>query len=253
LDYKKHLDQFLSYAKGFSSDDIDRQEFYDVKLNHSLRVSAEIHRLGRAMKLDHASLNFARIIGLYHDIGRFEQFKVYRTFNDEKSVDHSILGIQILKKNRFLNEFCETDREIIFRSIKNHNVYKIDSRLDDASLFYTKLLRDADKIDIYKLSIEDERVERMYPKDSGNYSINDQILESFRKHQNVRVEDAETLFDFILMRLSWIFDFNFPETITLIRKRDYFNNLLRMVPASARRDEIERIINEKIREIISLS
>ena len=36
------------------------------------------------------------LIGLLHDIGRFEQVKVYDTFSDIDSIDHADYGVEIL-------------------------------------------------------------------------------------------------------------------------------------------------------------
>ena len=39
------------------------------------------------------------VIGLLHDIGRFEQEAQYHTFNDFKSMDHGDYGAEYLKNN----------------------------------------------------------------------------------------------------------------------------------------------------------
>ena len=45
-------------------------------------------------------MRIAEAVALLHDVGRFEQYKRYGTFNDRKSVNHAALGVEIMKKNR---------------------------------------------------------------------------------------------------------------------------------------------------------
>ena len=50
-------------------------------------------------------MDFAWLLGLLHDIGRFEQVKRYNTFNDSQSVDHAELGADILFKEGLIDRF----------------------------------------------------------------------------------------------------------------------------------------------------
>ena len=54
----------------------------------------------------------AEIMALFHDIGRFEQYKQYRTFSDYRSEDHAALGVKVIKANRILNGFEPAEAEI---------------------------------------------------------------------------------------------------------------------------------------------
>jgi len=51
-----------------------------------------------------------------------------------------------------------------------------------------------------------------------------------------------------LLRLSWIFDMNFPATFGLVLKRDYIAKILAKVPSSAEKNEIEGIIYRFVHE-----
>jgi putative nucleotidyltransferase with HDIG domain len=53
-------------------------------------------------------LELAETIALFHDIGRFEQFKTYGTFDDRASENHATIGLKVLKATDILNRLTET-------------------------------------------------------------------------------------------------------------------------------------------------
>lgn len=55
-------------------------------------------RIAKGMKLTQEEIDIATLIGLLHDIARFEQYTKYHTFKDAESIDHGDLGAEILKK-----------------------------------------------------------------------------------------------------------------------------------------------------------
>ena len=121
-----------------------------------------------------------------HDIGRFEQLKRYDTFEDRLSVNHAMLGLEILKENNFIRKFCSEEKyyDIIFSAIENHNKYKIDKTLEGEKLLQAKIIRDADKIDILNL-LAFETFETLYKKESiADEKISEAVLESFLEEKN---------------------------------------------------------------------
>ena len=77
-------------------------------------------------------------MGLLHDIARFEQYTRFQTFSDLKSIDHGDYGVEILKQNNYIRKFIDTDEydNIIFKAIKNHNIFKIEDGLTVILLCY---------------------------------------------------------------------------------------------------------------------
>ena len=47
-------------------------------------------------------IELATTIGWLHDIGRFEQAKLFDSFNDRLTFDHAQYGVEILKKNNYI-------------------------------------------------------------------------------------------------------------------------------------------------------
>lgn len=137
---------FLLYANNF---DVNKKEI-KRKINHSLRVSKLCKSIALDLNLADDLIYLAEFIGLVHDIGRFVQWEKYQTFDDLKSEDHALLGLQVLFKNKEINRFKIDHKwdKTIYSAIKNHNQYEIADETKDIDLLMSKILRDADKTDI---------------------------------------------------------------------------------------------------------
>ena len=67
-----------------------------LKIEHTYRVMEASKNVAVSLGLDQDEIDLASLIGLLHDIGRFEQLKRYNCFIDSKTIDHALLGVQIL-------------------------------------------------------------------------------------------------------------------------------------------------------------
>ncbi|MEA1928662.1 MAG: HD domain-containing protein, partial [Candidatus Auribacterota bacterium] len=144
-------DWFDGYVRSFRSEEREFQQNIEMKEKHTRRVCAEIRALGEELGLHTEDLQIAEVLALFHDIGRFEQYARYRTFVDRDSEDHAALGVKILKENGVLVGLDEPTRDLILRSISYHNRAALPREETEECLFFTKLLRDADKLDIWKV------------------------------------------------------------------------------------------------------
>lgn len=145
---------FTRYIRIFKNNNRELRHNIELKKDHTGRVCKEIVNLGKQLGLDDDALRLAEIIALLHDIGRFEQYARYQTFLDGKSENHAELGLRILKKHEVLTQFDDTIRDVILRSIQYHNRASLPQEETEPCLFFTKLLCDADKLDIWNVLIE---------------------------------------------------------------------------------------------------
>ena len=107
IDIEKAKEEFLKYTANYDhhSDKIVRKE------NHSLRVVERSDMIADYLKLNEEDRQLAELIGLLHDIGRFEQVRRYNTYSDQKSgVNHGELGAEILFKDGLIRRFVEEDK-----------------------------------------------------------------------------------------------------------------------------------------------
>ncbi|WP_181549671.1 HD domain-containing protein [Desulfosalsimonas propionicica] len=97
----------------------------DLKRDHTLRVCENILDIGRSLGLCAIDLHLAETIALLHDIGRFEQYRRYKTFLDHQPEDHAALGITIIHNQKLLSAFDPETAEIILHAVKYHNRFAL--------------------------------------------------------------------------------------------------------------------------------
>ena len=200
---------------------------------------------------ENEKIELATLIGLLHDIGRFEQFKIYQTYSDLESIDHGDLGADILKQNNFIRNFIKEAKydEIILKSVQNHNKYKIADDLNKEEKLFCKIVRDADKIDILY-----EAIEIFWKKgreEIQNDLISDKVYNEFlnkkliKKDKNMKKNGIDKL----VLMLAFVFDINFHESLEILKKEDYLNKILNNFDFK-RQDTKEKI--ENIRNVLNL-
>jgi len=244
-DIQLAIDEFKNYVdSNFNVSD----KAINRKRNHSLRVMNFCKELSISIGMNDEEIYIAQIIGLLHDIARFEQWKTFQSFNDIQTFDHGDRAVEFLKENNYIRKFIEDGSydDIIFTAIKNHNKFEIESNLSEKALKYCKIIRDADKLDIY------------YEVDSCFYNeqskidavtdtkLCDEYYNAILEHRPVLKKKEESKFDLVAVLISFVFDINFDESITIIRKHDYMRNTLTKVHLS---DPVEQEKFDKIKEI----
>jgi putative nucleotidyltransferase with HDIG domain len=237
-------DWFSSYVRTFQCNQPEIQHNIDIKVEHTLRVCNEILTIGKQLGLNDDELRLTEIIALLHDVGRFEQYTRYKTFSDQKSEDHAELGTKILKEYGILNQLDEGIKEIIFCSIKYHNRRSLPRDEKETCLFFLKILRDADKLDIWKLVTDyyhrkDQKpngaLELDLPDTSG---FSEEVYQDLLNRRVVAMNHVKNLNDFKLLQIGWIFDINFKPTFDCIKERRYLEKIRDVLPESTKIKEI---------------
>ena len=147
------MEQSIEEFKKYTKDYLNLSDMCLLKVNHTIRVMNLCEEIARKLMLSEEDIELAKLCGLLHDIARFEQWKNYQTFSDFHSIDHGDLGVEILKNNNFIRKFnSDTSVDnLIFKTIKNHNKYKIEDNLTEREKLFCNIVRDADKLDILYL------------------------------------------------------------------------------------------------------
>ena len=226
IDIENCKNEFLKYTKGFNL----QNEGIKRKQLHSLRVMEESKKVAEALKLSKEDEKLAELIGLLHDIGRFEQYNRGNTYLNEMLLDHANLGVEVLVKDDYIKKYTNNENyiSIILTAIKNHNKFKIEEDLNEEELLFAKRIRDADKLDIlyegtqiyWNTQREKESVE--------NSKISVKIEQQFKAERPVKKygNERNDTVDGLLILLSYIYDINFKETLRIINKEDYVNKIL---------------------------
>ncbi len=227
---------FMEYVRSFYSEDCFLLKNVKLKEAHSLRVCQNAACIADSEKLDNEGRYIAMTIALLHDTGRFEQITRYRTFKDSESEDHALLGLKVLRSAGVLSILPFVQQELILQAIEHHNKHKVPDGLDSRCLFHTRLVRDADKLDI--LSILSENYSRtssspissldMGLPDTSEYSH--ELLDDIFNGRVATINNIRTCNDLRLARLSWVFDINFQSTMRLVADGGYIDIIAQLLP-----------------------
>lgn len=244
MNIEKAVKEFINYTENY---DLENERIKN-KQEHSIRVMKVAKQIAEKLNLGVEQVEIATLIGLLHDIARFEQYTKYKTFHDLESIDHGDYAVKILDKD--LRKYIETDKydEIIKKAIKNHNKYKIEDGLTDEEMLYAKLIRDADKIDILYESVEifwkgrENEVEESV--------LSEKILEQIKSNSQVKREKGRHLkgIDEIMSVISLIYDINFKQSLEIIKENDYINKILNRYHM---KDENTKNVVEEIRKNVN--
>jgi len=218
---------FDEYVDQFASNDPRIQENMDMKEGHTRRVCAAILDIGASLNLSAEDLCTAEATAWLHDIGRFEQYTRYGTFMDHRSEDHAALGVRVIRETRILERIGAFDQELILQVVGAHNRAAIPPEADERARFFLKLLRDADKVDIWHVVTAyyqdpDQRRNHALELDlPDSPHISKPVYEALMKGELVKMADLKTVDDFKLLQMGWIYDANFPRTFQIVREKGY--------------------------------
>jgi putative nucleotidyltransferase with HDIG domain len=258
---------FNGYVEGFHSD-IEREEVnYRLKREHTLKVAEDIVLLAGALGLEQEDTSLARAAAYLHDIGRFPQFREYGTFKDSDSVNHGELSAEILEAEACrgaLGLLPAPERRLLADVLKYHNSFALP-RLEDRggetgskTIFMLKLLRDADKLDIWRVFVE--YYEGLSYRDSEAASMGmpetpelpADALEKIFRGELVSLNSVRNLNGLKLMQLAWVYGLNFRKSFELLRERRYVPRIIEKLPAGREREallkHLENYIDLRLRQ-----
>lgn len=240
----KALKAFDEYVKNYNPED----EKIMLKINHIKRVSKISRNMATSLNLLEEDKNLAELIGILHDIGRFEQIRIYNTFMDKDSVNHGELGVKILFEDGLIRNFIKDTKydDIIKKAILNHNRGRIEEGLTDRELLHSKIIRDSDKTDIYNVLIN-ESVEACYNvSDMSKETITKEIYREFKEEHIINYKNIKTAADVLVAHFAYVFDYNFSYGLKLLENKKYLDSLYNKfkfedVKTQERFDEVYKI------------
>lgn len=103
INRKNVINAFAEYVRNYDPSD----EKIKLKIDHTYRVAGLCQRIAESLGLSEPDVDIAWLLGMLHDIGRFEQIRRFGTFNDAQSVDHAEFGADLLFKEGLIRKFAE--------------------------------------------------------------------------------------------------------------------------------------------------
>jgi hypothetical protein len=243
----RSISEFTRYADRYTSTNPDVAENIALKKEHSLRVLQEMTMLVEHESIPPALGHVAQMAALFHDVGRFEQYSRYQTFSDARSVDHARLGVEVLRGSTFLDLMDPGDRKIVLRAIELHNKPVLPPLDDPRERTVARLLRDADKLDIFRIMIDYYAAPRHRNNQAIEFGlpagalVTPSIIEALHARKPVRYTDVRTQNDFRLIQIGWVYDLNFPHSFRRIAERCYLDAIRGQLPDLP---EVERLYRQ---------
>lgn len=251
--FQKAQKAFKEYLKQYDLEDGS----VNLKVVHTYGVVDKSEYIAKELGLDEENIELAKLIALLHDIGRFEQVKLTKDFDDSKGFEHANYGVKVLFEDGLIRNFVDNSKydEVIRKAIYNHNKYQIEEGLNEQELLHSKIIRDADKLDNFRVK-ETEHFKNIFP---GKYNpetleyetISDRIYEDILNHKCIKITDRKTQIDFWAGIIAFIFDLNFDVSLKYIYDKNYVDILIdRIEYKNADTKEKMEIIRKDVKEYL---
>lgn len=236
MDFGKIEQVFRDYVDTFDWSN----ENIRLKYFHTIEVANISYEVAKRLNLSSEERDLAKLIGYLHDIGRFIQVSKTNTFKD-KTMDHATEGVKILFEDGLIRSFIAEDKydEIIKKAVANHNKYKIVDKMNKQELLFANIIRDSDKIDIFRVDSTENKY-RM--KDVPT----DKVLVCFDEEISVNLKDIKNKSDSTLCVLAFIYDFNYKESIQVLKEKGYYMDFINSIEVSRENIETFNKIKKKV-------
>lgn len=262
IDREKVTESFRDYTAAYDPDDAKVK----LKVEHTFRVAALCDVITDSLRITGYDKDLAWLLGMLHDIGRFEQVRRYHTFRDALSVNHAELSADILFRDGLIGNFINViedsastdDYLLIEKAIRLHNVFKLPDDLTERELRFATVLRDADKLDILRVNVETPR-STIYnvPEDIFLESeITDEVYEGILQCRNLHRNLIKTPADLLMGHISFVFGLVYPASVKLMKEQGYLETVLQFSSRNERtrqrfakiRKTVHGYVEKRIRE-----
>ena len=233
-----------------------------LKIDHTYRVADLCEQIAQSLELSAAEVDLAWLSGMLHDVGRFEQLRRYNTFSDAQSIDHARFAVELLYDEGLIadyvpeisttelvsdartwrsmggvNEFPTAQSEDMPLSdilqtlriaIGEHSAYRIQKGLDERTRMFCQILRDADKVDIFRVICDTpmEEVSGFQTKDILRSAITPEVMQAFYEHHAVLRKLKKCPADYIVAHGSLTFELVYPESLRIAKEQGYLKQMM---------------------------
>ena len=231
MDLQHAKTEFEHYLDGYDRND----DKVHLKIVHTYGVTEYSRQIAERLNLPDEDRELAQLIGLLHDIGRFEQLKRFDSFEPD-TMDHASFGVQILFSEGMIRNFAGKDSwdGIIQTAIARHSDFRLTGITDSRTLMHARIIRDADKLDNCRVKLEDtiETILGVSAEEVGKDSVSPEVMAQFRRKESILSSTRRTKMDYWLSYLAYFFDINYTVSWDIIREHDYVTRLIDRIPYS---------------------
>lgn len=229
-------EHFSRYVAGFYDMDPEGLRNIRLKEEHTLKVAAVMDSLTEGEEMTEQQRLVAAACAICHDLGRFPQYRRWRTFRDSESDNHARLSVEVIREERFLDGLSADEQEIVEEAVRFHNLFTLPEQSFSSKGTFIRLIRDADKLDIWRVFLEYFHLPEEERASAAGLGLPDlpevtpPCLGALAAGTIVRLDQARVLNDFKLLQISWVYDLNFVTSYHLLLEQRFLEQVAETLP-----------------------
>lgn len=226
MNRKRLTEAFEAYTSNYNLDD---PNIY-LKYVHTGKVAENCECIAKSLGLSEEGIDLAWEIGMLHDIGRFEQLRRFDTFFDYLSIDHAQFGADLLFLEGLMKQFDDTHKNdlLIEKAVRYHSLYRLPEDLTEKERLFCQIIRDADKVDIYRANYETglDVVYHVTKEELKNSLITPEVYKVFCEERAIPRDIRKTVADNLVGHVALSFELVYPKSRELAAEQGYLWKLL---------------------------
>lgn len=258
---QSQLDELYRWFDGFVEPYLDTDPEgvgnINLKIVHTRKVCEVMALLCAGEGLSPEETRIALTVALLHDVGRFPQFKRWRTFRDSESDNHARLAIDVIRAGKLLAGINPAEQLLIEEAVRFHNLLELPKKYRSPGDLFIRLIRDADKLDIWRVFVEllsqpprERASAATLGFDDDPERVSESCLKNLASASIIRLDTVATINDFKLLQISWVYDLNFATSRRILLERGHIQALASSLPE---RSDIKSAVSAAITSLSQLS
>ncbi len=241
---------FNSYVEPFLATDEEGIKNIRLKIEHTRKVCEVMALLSAGEGLSGNEARIAAAVALLHDVGRFPQYRRWRTFRDSESDNHARLAIEVIRDENVLAGIDPSEQLLIEEAVRFHNLLEPPARVASPTRAYINLIRDADKLDIWRIFAE---LPAQLPGERATAAtlgfadlpgaVSDGCIAMLNSGSVVHLDTVTCVNDFTLLQISWVYDLTSATSRRILRERGYIQLLESSLPE---RDDLSKAVSKAL-------
>jgi hypothetical protein len=232
--------EFEAYFQALIIDSPEHHHRVEDVRAHSLRVVSNSLQLAKVVLQNDEDFHIGEISAMFHDLGRATMIVQGNESPSTIQKEHASLSANLIQQMSFFPKLTDDVRLIILKAVENHNKLKLPKLDNELQNQFARLLRDADKLDIFDSSY------RYFKEKFGNQpivtfdlinntTVSEKIIKCIQTGKTASFEDMRSMNDYKLLLLSMAFDLNFKYTFRIVSEKQYIQKIYETLP---KRDQI---------------
>lgn len=218
--------RYEAYVDSFRDASGELPQMIGLKFRHTRRVVEDARRIMSGEAWPEASFVLGEACALLHDAGRYSQLKEFGTFQDAKSIDHACRGVEVIRGQGWLDGLSDSVARAVLSAVALHNRREVPPEVEETVARVTHLVRDADKLDIFRLleeAVNDGSLARN-PEIAWDLAVRGapapEVVAAVRAGCSVSYASVKTLSDFVLIQVGWLIGgLHYPTALRLAEER----------------------------------